>query len=121
LNKGEFERFVDQLKFDAQGLVPGIVQDGTTGEVLMVAYMNRESLERTFATRDAHFWSRSRGVLWHKGETSGNRMAVKQMRIDCDGDCVLMRVDPSGPACHTGNRSCFYRTVNLADGTLTET
>ena len=113
------EGLAEHLKFDAQGLIPAVVQDARTGEVLMVAYVNRHSLALTLKKGEACFWSRSRQELWHKGATSGNTMAVREIRIDCDGDTVLFRVEPRGPACHTGNRSCFYRRVN-GDGTLTE-
>jgi len=100
-------RLEGPIAWDAQGLVVGIAQDARTGEVLMVAYLNPEALERTLATGNAHFWSRSRRVLWEKGETSGNRLRVQAIRADCDGDAVLLQVIPSGPACHTGRRSCF--------------
>jgi phosphoribosyl-ATP pyrophosphohydrolase/phosphoribosyl-AMP cyclohydrolase len=92
------------------GLVPAVVQDATSGTVLMMAWMNREALERTRATGEAHFWSRSRGALWKKGETSGNTLRVVELRVDCDADTLLLRVEPAGPACHTGKTSCFYRT-----------
>jgi phosphoribosyl-ATP pyrophosphohydrolase/phosphoribosyl-AMP cyclohydrolase len=98
-----------QIEFDQRGLVPCVVQDWLTGEVLMHAYMNAESLRLTRETGEAHFFSRSRGELWHKGETSGNRLAVKAIRFDCDGDALLALVEPAGPACHTGERSCFHR------------
>jgi phosphoribosyl-AMP cyclohydrolase len=98
-----------QVQFDQRGLVPAVVQDANTGEVLMVAWMNAEALERTFETKQAHFWSRSRQELWHKGATSGNTMNVREIWVDCDADTVLLRVDPDGPACHTGRQSCFYR------------
>jgi phosphoribosyl-AMP cyclohydrolase / phosphoribosyl-ATP pyrophosphohydrolase len=97
------------VQFDERGLVPCIVQDWRTGEVLTLAYMNAESLARTRETGEAHFWSRSRGELWHKGETSGNTLAVKAIRYDCDGDALLALVEPAGPACHTGERTCFHR------------
>lgn len=97
------------VKFDQSGLLPAIVQDASTGEVLMMAYMNAESLERTLATREAWFWSRSRQELWHKGATSGSIMRVVEVLVDCDEDTLLLRADPQGPACHTGNRTCFYR------------
>jgi len=97
------------IAFDEQGLVPCVVQDWRTGEVLTLAYVNEESLARTRETGEMHFWSRSRGELWHKGETSGNVQRLKGLRIDCDGDALVALVDPSGPACHTGERSCFYR------------
>lgn len=95
--------------FDEDGLVPCIVQDASTGEVLMCAYMNAEALERTATTRELHFWSRSRQELWHKGATSGNTQRLVALRYDCDGDALLAQVEPAGPACHTGERSCFYR------------
>jgi phosphoribosyl-AMP cyclohydrolase / phosphoribosyl-ATP pyrophosphohydrolase len=100
-----------QVAFDEQGLVPCVVQDWSTGEVLTLAYMNREALERTIESGETHFWSRSRGELWHKGETSGNLQRVRSLRYDCDGDAVLALVDPAGPACHTGERTCFHRTL----------
>jgi phosphoribosyl-AMP cyclohydrolase len=98
-------------KYDERGLVPAIVQDASSGEVLMLAYMNAEALERTLASGQAHFWSRSRQELWHKGATSGNVQQVVEIRIDCDEDTLLLRVHPAGPACHTGNRTCFYRAL----------
>lgn len=97
------------LRFDDHGLVPVIVQDARSGEVLMLAYANAEALARTRETGWAHFWSRSRAALWQKGETSGNRLRVRSTRIDCDADAVLYIVEPEGPACHTGERSCFHR------------
>ena len=96
------------LKFDAQGLLTAVVQDANTKQVLMLAMMNAEAVAQTQETRQAHFWSRSRKRLWLKGETSGNRMDVQDMRIDCDGDAILLLVEPRGPACHTGETSCFY-------------
>lgn len=105
------QNYPDEIKFDADGLVPAIVQDSETGEVLMMAYMNRESLDLTRSTGESHFWSRSRGELWHKGETSGNVQRVDEIRVDCDGDTLLVRVRPAGPACHTGNQTCFYRAL----------
>jgi phosphoribosyl-ATP pyrophosphohydrolase/phosphoribosyl-AMP cyclohydrolase len=98
-----------QILFDERGLVPCIVQDWTSGEVLTLAYMSAESLARTRATGEVHFWSRSRDELWHKGATSGNFMRVRALRYDCDGDALLALVEPAGPACHTGERSCFHR------------
>ncbi len=120
MNVRRIDNLVERLTFDARGLIPVIVQNARTAEVLMCAYANRDALAATFETGEAHFWSRSRRELWRKGATSGNTMAVREVRIDCDGDAVLYRVAPRGPACHTGNRSCFYRVVN-EDGTLTET
>ena len=98
-----------EIKFDANGLAPSIVQDAKTGEVLMLAYMNQESLQLTLQTGETYFWSRSRNELWHKGATSGNVQRVVEIRVDCDADALLIRVHPAGPACHTGNRTCFYR------------
>ena len=97
----------DDLKFDERGLIPAIVQDANTREVLTLAYMNRESLERTIETRETWFWSRSRNELWHKGETSGNTQQVVDLVADCDNDAIVVLVKPAGPACHTGARSCF--------------
>src|SRR4051812_42631534 len=99
----------DAIAFDERGLVPCVIQDWRSGEVLTVAYMNREALERTRATGELHLYSRSREELWHKGATSGNTQAVKALRLDCDGDTVLALVEPAGPACHTGERTCFHR------------
>jgi len=99
---------MDAIAYDDRGLVPCVVQDWSTGEVLTVAYMNAEALERTRATGETHFWSRSRGELWHKGESSGNTQAVKELRYDCDADAILALVEPAGPACHTGERTCFH-------------
>jgi len=99
---------VDEIKFDSDGLVPCVMQDARTGEVLTLAYMNEEALRLTRETGEIHFWSRSRNELWHKGATSGNTMKVRALRIDCDDDAIVALVDPSGPACHTGERSCFH-------------
>lgn len=101
-----------ELKFDSNGLIPAVVQDAADGTVLMVAWMNHESLERTLSDHLACFWSRSRQQLWVKGETSGNFLEVKEIRLDCDADTLLLLVEPRGPACHTGNRSCFYRVLD---------
>ena len=98
-------------KWNEQGLVPAVVQDVYTGEVLMVAWMNAEAWRLTQETGETHFWSRSRQELWHKGETSGNVQRVVEIRLDCDADTILLRVEPAGPACHTGERSCFYTIV----------
>lgn len=100
------------VQFDHQGLVPVIVQHAQTGQVLTLAYANREALEKTQATRELHFWSRSRQELWHKGATSGNTQHVRSMRFDCDRDAILAFVDPAGPACHTGAVSCFQADVD---------
>ena len=103
-------------KFDADGLVTCVAADAGSGEVLMVAHMNAEALAKTIATGQAWYFSRSRGVLWRKGETSGHVQRVVEMRIDCDQDAVLIKVQQSGGACHTGRRSCFYRAVPLGSG-----
>lgn len=99
------------LKFDERGLIPAIVQDADSHEVLMMAWMNAESLSLTRSTGETWFWSRSRQELWHKGATSGHTQRVVEMRTDCDGDTLLIRVEPVGPACHTGERSCFFQTI----------
>jgi phosphoribosyl-ATP pyrophosphohydrolase/phosphoribosyl-AMP cyclohydrolase len=104
------ETSVEQLLvYDERGLVPCVVQDWTTGEVLTLAYMNELALQRTRATGELHLWSRSRQELWHKGATSGNTQAIRALRVDCDGDALLALVEPAGPACHTGERTCFHR------------
>jgi phosphoribosyl-ATP pyrophosphohydrolase/phosphoribosyl-AMP cyclohydrolase len=102
---------VENVRFDEAGLVPVVAQDAATGDVLTLAYANREALEKTLATGEAHFYSRSRGELWRKGATSGNTQRVVEVRLDCDGDAVLYRVEPRGPACHTGERTCFFTTL----------
>lgn len=102
----------DVVTYDDRGLVPAVLQDAETGDVLMVAWMNREALRLTQETGQAHFWSRSRQTLWHKGATSGNVMDVREIRVDCDGDTLLVLVDPAGSACHTGERTCFYRSLS---------
>ena len=99
------------LKFNEDGLIPAIIQDHRDDAVLMMAYMNRDALEKTIRTGRAHFWSRSRKTLWPKGATSGNYLNVKEVRLDCDRDTLLVRVEPEGPACHTGQATCFFRTV----------
>ena len=109
------------IRWDERGLIPAIVQDASTQQVLMLAYMNAEALRLTLSTGEAHFWSRSRSELWHKGATSGNVQRVREVRIDCDADTILLLVDPAGPACHTGEVSCFYRamtdeSVTVVDG-----
>lgn len=104
-------------KWDSAGLITGIVTDSASGELLMVAHLNAEALELTIASGEAHFWSRSRGRLWKKGESSGNVLRVVEMRIDCDQDALWLKVEPAGPACHTGARSCFYRRLDR-DGSL---
>jgi phosphoribosyl-AMP cyclohydrolase len=102
---------LDQVKFDDKGLVPAIAQHYRTGEILMQAFMNRESLEKTLESGNATYWSRSRRKLWMKGETSGNVSKVMGILMDCDGDSLILLVDQKGPACHTGEDSCFYRTL----------
>ncbi len=106
---------IDQLNWNDQGLLPAIVQDSDTGQVLMLAWVNEEALRRTFVTGEVHFWSRSRGELWHKGETSGNTMVLAGAFYDCDGDALLFQVVPRGPACHTGSTSCFYTPLVFED------
>lgn len=103
---------ITQLKYDSNGLIPAIVQDVENGDVLMLAYMNEKSLARTIETGETWFWSRSRKLYWHKGETSGHRQIVKEMRYDCDKDTLLIKVEQIGVACHTGERSCFFRTLD---------
>jgi phosphoribosyl-AMP cyclohydrolase len=100
-----------KFKFDKQGLIPAIIQDYKTGEVLMMAYMNKESIKRTLKLKKTCFWSRSRNEYWVKGETSGNFQFVKSIAYDCDMDALLIKVRQVGVACHTGNRSCFYRKI----------
>ncbi len=124
------EPIEQQISYDPDGLVPCIVQDWRSGEVLMLAYMNSEALARTRATGELHLWSRSRSEQWHKGATSGNVQRVRALRIDCDGDALLAFVEPRGPACHTGDRTCFHRgelqpgapaeTLPALERTLTE-
>lgn len=104
----------DSLKYDANGLIPAIAQDAATGDILMMAWMNAESLTETLRTGDVTYWSRSRAELWRKGATSGHVQKLRSLRIDCDRDCLLMQVDQTGPACHTGRRTCFY--TELQDG-----
>ena len=111
------QEILDLVKFDDQGLVAAVVQDAHNGDVLMVAYMNDEALRRTVETGRTWFWSRSRQEYWQKGETSGDRQFVRDLRIDCDGDAVLLLVDQHGRgACHTGERSCFYRSAETGPG-----
>ncbi len=102
---------LETIKWDVEGLIPAVVQDVNTRQVLMVAYMNSESLKRTLETGETVFWSRSRAELWHKGETSGNVQRVHDIYMDCDGDTLLILVEPAGPACHTGEVSCFFRSL----------
>ena len=105
------------LTWNDQGLIPAIVQQHDTGEVLMVAWMNQESLKKTLETSETWFWSRSRKELWHKGATSGNTQRVTEVRFDCDADTLLVQVDAAGPACHTGERTCFFRVLGRDDVT----
>lgn len=100
-----------ELKLDSNGLIPAVVQDNSSNAVLMVAWMNMDALQLTLETGETHFWSRSRDELWHKGATSGNFMYVQEILVDCDADTLLVRVDPAGPACHTGSITCFSRTL----------
>lgn len=102
-----------EFKFNSEGLLPAIAQDIKTGEVLMLAYMNKESVERTIRDKKAWYWSRSRKKFWMKGETSGNVQHVREMYYDCDSDAILLKIDQVGPACHTGNRSCFFNKIEL--------
>ena len=105
-----------KLDFEkGNGILPAIAQDATSGKVLMLAYMNSHAWKLTLQTGEAHYWSRTRKKIWHKGETSGNFMAIIEIKLDCDGDALLIMVDPAGPACHTGNVSCFYRDLELSD------
>lgn len=105
------EELLSEIKYDANGLVPAIVQDAATKDVLMMAWMNAESLQLTMETGETVFWSRSRQEIWHKGATSGNVQKVVEVRLDCDADTLLILVEPAGPACHTGERTCFYKSV----------
>ncbi len=106
---------MQNLKFDEKGLITAVLQHHTTREILMVAWMNAKALELTLETGEAHFWSRSRQELWHKGGTSGNVQRVRDIRVDCDGDTLLLQVDPAGPACHTGEISCFFGRLETGD------
>lgn len=104
--------FIEQLKFNADGLIPAIVQEQSTGRVLMMAWMNKASLETTISTGKTHFWSRSRQKFWMKGESSGHVQIVKDLAFDCDGDTLLIQVEQAGAACHEGYKSCFFRSVS---------
>jgi phosphoribosyl-AMP cyclohydrolase len=106
---------MSSLKFDERGLITAVVQHAITHQLLMVAWMNADSLRLTQETGETHFWSRSRQELWHKGSTSGNVQRVREIRYDCDGDTLLLLVEPAGPACHTGEESCFYRRLESGD------
>ncbi|MBW7997238.1 MAG: phosphoribosyl-AMP cyclohydrolase [Candidatus Glassbacteria bacterium] len=116
----DYGQLLDRVKFDDKGLLSAVAQDAETGEVLMLAFMNREALEQTLQRRVACYWSRSRGKLWVKGETSGHIQHIDEITIDCDMDVVVLKVRQQGGACHTGYRSCFYRRVE-EDGSLTVT
>ena len=107
--------FYEKLKFNSDGLIPAIIQEQTTGRVLMMAWMNRASLEKTIETGQTHFWSRSRQKFWRKGETSGHTQTVKDIAFDCDGDTLLIQVDQIGAACHENYKSCFFRSVTADD------
>jgi phosphoribosyl-AMP cyclohydrolase len=107
---------IEALRWNSDGLIPAIVQDSDTRQVLTLAYVSRESLARTLEIGETVFWSRSRGELWHKGATSGNVQRVVELRVDCDGDALLMLVEPAGPACHTGETSCFFRLLEDYNG-----
>ena len=109
------KKSIDTIKWDDKGLIPAIVQDAGTKDVLMMAYMNIDALHKTMELGETVFWSRSRQDYWHKGETSGNIQKVMDIRIDCDADTLLILVDPAGPACHTGETHCFYRTISEFD------
>lgn len=113
--------FYDLFKFNAEGLIPAIIQEQSTGRVLMMAWMNRESIEKTIATGRTYFWSRSRQKFWMKGESSGHTQAVKDIAFDCDGDTLLIQVEQTGAACHEGYKSCFFRSVGNGNGSLTIT
>lgn len=112
---------LSRLHFDERGLIPAVVQDWRDGTVLMVGYMNREALERTLVTQSVHFWSRSRNRLWEKGETSGHRLLLKDLFADCDRDTLLVKAEPIGPTCHTGERACFFSRIDDTDGTESKT
>jgi phosphoribosyl-AMP cyclohydrolase/phosphoribosyl-ATP pyrophosphohydrolase/phosphoribosyl-AMP cyclohydrolase len=109
------DELLSEIKYDANGLVPAIVQGVKTKDVLMMAWMNAESLRLTLETGETVFWSRSRQEIWHKGATSGNVQKVVEIRVDCDADTLLILVEPAGPACHTGEQTCFYRNMTMDD------
>ena len=111
---------IGKLKFDGQGLIPAVVQDWRDGTVLMVAFMNQEALQKTIETKSVHFWSRSRKALWEKGETSGHTLQLKDLFFDCDGDALLVKVEPVGPTCHTGERSCFFSRLDSPETKTSE-
>lgn len=111
MSKSRAEEIVSRLKFDSEGLIPAIVQDVSTRQVLTVAYMNRETVKLSLTKGETHFWSRSRQEIWHKGETSGNTQRITDIHVDCDGDALLVSVQPRGPACHTGSETCFHHKL----------
>jgi phosphoribosyl-ATP pyrophosphohydrolase/phosphoribosyl-AMP cyclohydrolase len=106
---------IKNIKFDEKGLIPAVIQDATTGEVLMLGYMNEESLRRTMKSGEVTFWSRSRQEIWHKGDTSGNIVKVKNIKYNCENNSLLVSANPTGPVCHTGNKTCFYRELTEDD------
>ena len=106
---------INNLKFDEKGLIPAIIQDEDSGEVLMLGYMNEESMELTLSSGEVWFYSRSRKELWHKGATSGNRLIVSELWLDCDADAILVKAKPLGPVCHTGNKTCFFQKLTRED------
>lgn len=110
----------DNFKFDGQGLLPAVIQDWLDGTVLMLGYMNQQAIAKTLETKSVHFWSRSRQTLWEKGETSGNRLRVKELFIDCDHDTLLVKAQPVGPTCHTGQRACFFSRLDEEGGISTQ-
>jgi len=118
MQKSKLQFKIQNLKYDEKGLIPAIIQDYKSGEVLMMAYMNKQALRQTLATGKTHFYSRSRKKLWLKGETSGHVQKVKEVRFDCDADCLLIKVEQKGGACHTGYRSCFYRKLKDKKGRI---
>lgn len=109
----DIAQLISKVAFDERGLVPVIAQSAASGEVLMMAWMNKEALELTLRTGDVHYWSRSRQSLWRKGETSGHVQKLKEFFVDCDGDTLLLKVDQTGPACHTGNKTCFFSKIDV--------
>lgn len=120
LTQAEIDALLDQVKYDDKGLAGAIIQDAANDQVLMFAFLNRDALRRTLETGKMHYWSRSRQKLWLKGETSGHTQIVQEVRVDCDMDAFLFRVDQIGGACHVGYRSCFYRRLDEADGWVVE-
>lgn len=106
---------MSKLKYDGKGLIPAVIQDADSGEVLMLGYMNEESLRLTMQSKEAWFYSRSRQKLWHKGETSGNKIKVESVWLDCDSDTILVKARPTGPVCHTGSKTCFFQEIKESD------